>query len=258
MTVLVWRSALSLPDGRLHLTFLDVGSADAVLIQTPDGRNLLINGGPAQTVLTDALGRRLSPFGRNLDILVLASAQEEQVASLPGTVELFPPSLVLWSGPTEASYSSLLLRSRLTSAGIPIIMEEPGLELDLGQGGRLKVLAVSSRGAVLMVEWEEFRALLPIGLSFDDLITLASDPSLASLSVLLLAEAGYAPLNPPHWIAHLSPQLSILSVSVADRNGLPDPETLAAVQDYPLLRTDRSGWIRISTDGNRMWVEIER
>ncbi len=258
MTVLVWRSTLSLPDGRLHLTFLDVGSADAVLIQTPGGRNLLINGGPAQSILTDALGRRLSPLEHKLDILVLASTQEEQVTSLPGTVGLFPPGLVLWSGAAEASYSSLRLQTGLVSAEIPVTMAEPGLELDLGQGARLKVLAVSSRGAVLMLDWIEFRALLPIGLTFTDLDKLASDPSLDPLSVLLLADSGYAPLNPQQWIANLSPQLSILSVSAADPKGLPDPETLAAVQDYPLLRTDRSGWISVSTDGVSMWVETER
>ncbi|MFH2039775.1 MAG: ComEC/Rec2 family competence protein [Chloroflexota bacterium] len=258
LTVLVWRSALSLPDGRLHLTFLDVGSADAVLIQTPTGRNLLINGGPTQSGLTDALGRRLSPLERKLDILVLASTQEEQVASLPGTMQLFPPDVVLWSGSTEASYSSLRLQAWLVSAEIPVTVAEPGLELDLGQGARLKVLTVSSRGAVLMVEWIDFRALLPIGLTFADLETMPSDPTLASLSVLLLADSGYAPLNPPQWISKLDPQLSILSVSAADPNGLPDQETLAAVQNYPLIRTDRSGWINVSTDGVNMWVETER
>ena len=258
ITVLVWRSALSLPDGRLHLTFLDVGSADAVLIKTPNGRSLLINGGPAQSILTDALGRSLSPFDRKLDFLVLASTQEEQVTSLPGAMELFPPDAVLWSGAAEASYSSLRLQSWLASAAIPVTAARPSLELDLGQGVMLKVLAVSSRGSVLQVEWEEFHALLPIGLGFEDLNGLTSDPTLVPLSVLLLADSGYAPLNSPDWIARLSPQLTILSVSAADPNGLPDPETLAAVKDYPLLRTDRSGWIHVTTDGARMWVETER
>jgi beta-lactamase superfamily II metal-dependent hydrolase len=52
--------------------------------------------------------------------------------------------------------------------------------------------------------------------------------------------------------------LSILSVSAADPDGLPDPETLAALQNFPFLRTDRSGWVHVSTDGARMWVETER
>ena len=27
---------------------------------------------------------------------------------------------------------------------------------------------------------------------------------------------------------------------------------------YPLLRTDQSGWIEVSTDGKQMWVEVEK
>jgi beta-lactamase superfamily II metal-dependent hydrolase len=39
---------------------------------------------------------------------------------------------------------------------------------------------------------------------------------------------------------------------------LPSPETLDAVQGYTLLRTDRNGWIEVTTDGERMWVEVEK
>ena len=27
---------------------------------------------------------------------------------------------------------------------------------------------------------------------------------------------------------------------------------------YTLLRTDRNGWIQLSTDGEQLWVEVER
>jgi hypothetical protein len=173
-------------------------------------------------------------------------------------MQLFPPDAVLWSGSSEASYSSLRLKAWLTSDEIPTTLAEPGQVLDLGQGASLKVLSVSSRGAVLEVEWKDFVALLPIGMDFSGLDELSTDSVLPPLSILLLADSGFAPLNPADWLTELSPQLSILSVSSADPDGLPDPETLAAIHAYPLLRTDFSGWIQVSTDGNRMWVETER
>jgi beta-lactamase superfamily II metal-dependent hydrolase len=43
-TVVVWQTALAAPDGRLHLTLLDVGGGDALLVQTPGGRAVLIDG----------------------------------------------------------------------------------------------------------------------------------------------------------------------------------------------------------------------
>jgi len=75
---------------------------------------------------------------------------------------------------------------------------------------------------------------------------------------LLLADSGYAPSNPPEWIANLRSQVVLLSVSAADKEGLPSPETLELLQGYTLLSTDRNGWIELSTDGEQMWVEAER
>jgi hypothetical protein len=43
-----------------------------------------------------------------------------------------------------------------------------------------------------------------------------------------------------------------------DRNDLPSFETLEVLQGYTLLRTDRNGWIELTTDGEQMWVEVER
>lgn len=63
----------------------------------------------------------------------------------------------------------------------------------------------------------------------------------AGLFGWLLAEGGYAPLNPPEWIRRLNPQVVLLSVAPGDRQGLPSPETQEAVRSYNLLRTDRNG-----------------
>lgn len=256
--VLVWRAATSLPDQLLHVTFLNVGSADAVLIQTPGGKNVLINGGASVTTLADELGRRISAFDRRLDWLVVAATDEEQVAALPRVLERYPPDAVLWSGNAQASFSALVLKEYLATKQIAVTNAEVGQVLDLGDGGTLKVLTVGPRGAVLLIEYKNFRAVLPVGMSFEALDELRSGASIGPVSVLSLADSGYAASNPDEWFANLNPELVILSVDAADENGMPDGEVLKAVKDYSLLRTDESGWIEITTDGTQMWVNVER
>jgi competence protein ComEC len=256
--LLTWRAAAAIPDGLLHVTFMDVGSADAVLIKTPSGKNILVNGGESVTTLSDELGRRLSAFNRNLDWLVIAGTDEEQVAALPRVIERYPPETVLWSGNKQASFSSQVLSEYLTLQGVYVIDAKPGEVLDLGDGATLTMLTVGPRGSVLLLEYQNFRALLPIGISFEALDELRAGASIGPVSVLSLADSGYLPSNPPEWIENLNPELVILSVAAGDENGMPDPDVMESVKDHALLRTDQNGWIEISTNGQQMWVNVER
>jgi beta-lactamase superfamily II metal-dependent hydrolase len=97
-----------------------------------------------------------------------------------------------------------------------------------------------------------------MGMDFRTLESLQNASTMRNISAVLLPESGYAPLNPPELIDFLHPQLALLSVAAGDKTGLPSPETLDALQGYNLLRTDQNGWIEITTDGNQMWVEVEK
>jgi beta-lactamase superfamily II metal-dependent hydrolase len=257
-SVLVWRVGAAAPDGRLHVTFLDVGSADAVFIRTPSGGRVLINGGASAAVLSDALGRRMSPFDHRLDWLIVASADEHQVASLPRLLPRFRPERVLFGAPEQASFSAGALRELLIDEAIPMERAEVGQVLNLGDGAELQVIDVSSIGTTLLLEWDSFRLLLPIGASLDTLEALEVGATVGPVNGLLLAQSGYAPLLPPEWLENLHPQVVVISVAPADRDGLPSPETLEALEGYPVLRTDENGWIEVVTDGASMWVSSER
>jgi competence protein ComEC len=255
---LVWSAVFHVPDGRLHLTFLDVGSADAVLIQTPSGRSILVDGGPSPSKLSSALGSRLPSFDRRLDWLVIASPQEQQVAALPLLLNRFPAGNVLWAGNIDASWSAGELDRWLADNETPVTHLYPDAMLDLGDGARLEVPSVSPLGAVLLVEWQGFRALLPVGMNLDTLAELDNGKNIGPVTALLLAGSGYAPVNPSEWLAALRPQVVILSVAAGDPDGLPDQSVLEGLTGTTLLRTDRNGWITVSTDGVGIWVEVEK
>ncbi len=265
--VLTWNMVLRAPDGRLHLTVLDTSQAgqsgDALLIETPGGQWVLVNGGPSSNRLSEEIGQRLASVGGHLDFLVVASVTDEQLQALPETILRYPPGEVAWLGATHASRSARLLQAGLVKAQITQQRMEAGGSLDLGQGARLQVLAVTPRGGVLLLEWGNFRALLPLGVNQDVLSDLAGrssnrNPWVGPVTALLLAESGYAPANPPEWLQRWQPQVALLSVDAGDRSGRPDPEVLETLGGIPLLRTDRQGWIELSTDGEQMWVEVEK
>lgn len=135
---------------------------------------------------------------------------------------------------------------------------EMGQVFDLGGGAELHVLTTGKRGAVFLLEWENFRALLPLGANFEDLEELDYGRDIGPVTALLLADNGYDASNPPDWIENLNPQVALLSVALTDRDGRPDEGLLNTLTDFTLLRTDQNGWIQLSTDGEQLWVEVER
>lgn len=258
LTVLVWRAALRAPDGRLHLTLLDVGSGEAILIQTPDGRSLLVNGGSSPSLLSDGLGRRLPPGNRRLDFLIVAGIEDEQIGSLARVLERYPAEQVLWAGKSGGTRSARELEGYLAGEGVPVVPAQDGQVIDLGQGAWLEVVSANQRGAALLVVWQDFRAWLPVSLDRETLEALQSDPGMGRMSTALLTDGGYAPLNPAGLLQKYQPQVFLLSVAAGDRRGLPDAEVIDVLEGYTLLRTDQDGWIELATDGRQMWVEVEK
>jgi len=80
----------SLPDGRLHVVFLDVEGGDAVFIRTPSGRQVLVGGAPGTTGLLSALGRRMPFWDHDLDLVVLTRPAEDVLPGLIAVLERYP------------------------------------------------------------------------------------------------------------------------------------------------------------------------
>ena len=254
----MWDSVAKMPDGRLHITVLDVGSADGYLIQAPTGRSVLINGGDVPSALLDQVGRRTSLFNKEVDLLIIASTQENQLAALPRFTSMFAPKEVLWAGNRQASYSSMKLRDQLTDWQIPIQQASPGQWVDLGNGALIRILAVTSRGAVLRLEMGQFSMLLPIGVNRDSFEQLEFATLAQPVTVYAFAESGYGPSNPLGLISAVAPQWFVLPISATDSRGYPSANLMEAIDNPNILRTDEHGWIEISTDGTLVEVRTAR
>jgi hypothetical protein len=240
-----WSAALAAPDRTLQLIMLDVGG-EAILIRTPAGRSLLVNAGPSLTRLTDELRRELA-FGQELDWLLLAGSQREQIGALiTGLDRVSPQTLAFAAGGEQVE----VVRQQAASAGIATTELRAGDILDLGSKSSLKVLSLSSSGAVLLIEWEEFSALLPVGLDRD--LIEGSDLSLPPVDLLLLADGGNPALSPPEWLAALSPQI----IWVASEDEL-DAPTQFLVQDFRVLPSHHYGWLKMTTDGHDIWLSSQ-
>ncbi len=252
LVILVWSAVGSTPDGLLHLTLFNSGSPGSLLIETPGGRWVLVSGGPTSSQLSQEIGQRLPLFGRQIDALIIAMPKDKDLPGLAFNLDSFPVGQALWVRPTDAGLQQTLDRS-----GVSTTAALTGQTLDLGGGASLKVIDQTTSGAVLLLSWDSFRALLPVG-TVDDLGEILSSAARATgpVSALMLVGSGSPEANPAEVITFLHPQVMIVDPDTSGCYTVECPIVLS-LPGYTVLRTDQNGWIEISTDGKQMWVEVE-
>lgn len=72
---------LDRPDGLLHIVFCDVGQGDAIYIRFPEGKDMLVDGGPNSDVLT-CLGEHMAFWDRTIEIVLLTHPQHDHYGGL--------------------------------------------------------------------------------------------------------------------------------------------------------------------------------
>jgi competence protein ComEC len=241
------RAATFAPDGRLHLWLVDVQGSPVVLVRGPGGQTLLINGSESARALQDAIGRRVSPFEHRLDAVLITEPGAGALGALPGTLGRYPPGLVAWACDRPTSRAASRLESALRAQNIPVHTLKTGQSLSAGP---VHVRAIGGpaqpdgAGMALRLDWQNFRVLLPAGSPPGSL----PPEALRGLSAVILEPRDLEQTDPSTWLA-LAPQ-----VVLAVEEGAP-PADGANTRGANWLQTRAGGWLKITTDGQQMWLE---
>jgi competence protein ComEC len=274
LAVAWWRSR---PDELLHVAFLDVGQGDAIFVQTPGGRQVLIDGGPSESALLDELGRQMPFWDRSLDVVVLTHADMDHITGLLAVLERYHVGQVVYRD-VEADSAEYKRWLALVAAGdAGVYSGETGLKLDLEPNVRLSVLhpgahlddsggfGYNNASVVLRLTYGTVSVLLPGDIEArveGDLV--ASGTPLAS-TVLKAAHHGSCTSTTEAFLSAVAPDVVVISVGENDF-GHPCEDVLERLhalgqrrgEDLPVYRTDEVGTVEAITDGVQVWVRTER
>ena len=126
------------PGGGARISVLDVGQGDAILVEGTRGGRLLIDGGPDPDRLLVALDRRIPPWDRRIDAIILSHPHEDHVAGLALLLERYRVDRVFEPGMHGPGPGYAAWARRLNAVGAP-------LRLGLAAGDRLTVDEISLR-----------------------------------------------------------------------------------------------------------------
>ncbi len=263
--LVLWSSGR--PDGRLHVAFLDVGQGDAIFIQTPNGRQLLVDGGRYPSVALDQLGRQMPFWDRSLDLALATHPDDDHVAGLVEVVERYRVSRLLTNGAPAADdpgYDALLAAA--DADGVPIHVAQTGEAIVLDEGVRLEILhaggaadAPNDASVVLLLTYGDFSLLLTgdAGTEAESAMQQSGRPLTAD--VLKAGHHGANTSSSAPFLAAVAPQVVIISAGADNSYGHPAPEMLARAAGVGavVLRTDELGTIEVISDGREVWWAAE-
>jgi competence protein ComEC len=266
LAVLLWATALSRPDGRLHVWFLAVGQGNAVLIQTPRGAHLLVDGGENPTQLRTAIGDRLPFYQRDLDALFVTQPKPGTIAALPPLFDRYNVRTVISSGLAGKDETYRALLDKIGSSGAQTIVATTGYRLQTDDGVTIDVLNPPGKpgptdnpddaALVLRLTYGDATFLLTSELSPQRVESLLASRQYLRAAVLLLPSNGREKPNTDAWLAAIGPQVAVVEAEAGSRTALPAPHVLdyLGAKQIPVYRTDMQGTIEIASDGQQLWI----
>jgi competence protein ComEC len=270
--LLVGLTAASMPDGQLHLVALDVGQGDAILVVTPTGSTMLIDGGPDPDLLLRRLGEWLPWWHRHIDVLVLTHPHEDHVAGLVAALERYEVGLILDTGrdyenPTYPQF----LRLAHTEPGAQLLKARAGQRLRLDArtvftllyptsddvAGPLPEGDINNASVVGLLRYGGFTALLTGDAEMPVEALLAQRGLLSRIDVLKVGHHGSHSSTGPALLDVTRPGAALISAGVRNDYGHPHQVTVDNLHEVPGLRmhrTDLEGNLEVISDGVRYQV----
>lgn len=285
--ILLFNFIITLPDGKLHIIFCNVGQGDGALIKFPDGRDMVVDGGPNNSILS-CLSDHLPFWQRHIDMVLLTHPQDDHLFGLISVFQRYSVGYFLRSDvPNEtASYDELMRAVKTNHTRVEYMTRGRSLTVDhvrlsflwpsqaqIAKGKEIQAMAESERetGNVLAAaigDLNEYCLVFELHYgTFDALFTGDADaPVEPNFIGDKLADSQLEVLKVPHhgsktgmtrgFVDWVRPKLAVISVG-KNFFGQPAPEAINMLQNAGarVLRTDKNGDIEVISDGNRWFVK---
>jgi competence protein ComEC len=248
-------------DHLLRVSFLDVGQGDAIFIQTPEGIDMLIDGGKDTRVLRE-LGKLMSPLDKTIDIVVATHPDADHIGGLSEVFDRYAvKDFVYTSIESDTSYYE-----RLTSA----VAQEPSVRtheitsariMNLGSGVSAHILYpdreiisgdTNDASVVIKLEYGSTSVLLTgdAGVEVEQWLVRLYGGELKS-DILKAGHHGSRTSSSKSFVEQVAPRVAIISAGKDNSYGHPHKEVLDTFSLFGIdvFSTAQLGTISFTSDG---------
>ena len=251
------------PTGTLKVHFIDVGQADAALLQC-NGENMLIDGGNAED--SNLMYTYLKKQNvTHLDYVIGTHAHEDHIGGLSGALRYASVDTAYCP---VTDYDSKVFRNFASSVenhNTALQIPDVGTTFSLGEA-QVEILVVNTTddtnnsSIVLRVDYGQVSFLFTGDAEREVEQVLLDRNANLSATVLKVGHHGSDRSTTYPFLREVMPQYSVISVGKDNSYGHPTEETISRLRDADtqLFRTDLQGDIIFATDGKTVQVTVSR
>ncbi len=251
--------------GFLTIAFLDVGQGDAIFIESPTGNQVLVDGGPGQSVFSP-LSSVMPFYDRSIDVVIATHPDADHIGGLPEILRRYDVDFFLDPGVSSDTGVYQALLTSLRESDSKYVIARRGMRLALGGGAALEILfpdrameGADTNDASIVAK------LVYGGTSF--LLTGDSPQKIErylvsingknlDVDVLKAGHHGSKTSTSGAFLGIASPDYAIISSGKNNRYGHPHKEVIELLKqfDVKILRTDEAGTVVLKSDGEKISV----
>lgn len=257
----------------LMVNFLDVGQGDAILIKTPKGKNVLIDGGPDANVIED-LSKSLPWYENTIDLVILSHPHDDHVGGLVSVFKKYNIKRAAYTGILHNSPAFLAWLKIVKEKHIPLSIIDKQQRITLDEscyldiihpfrsyfGKEMDNLNNSSIVAKLVYGKTSFLFMGDLEESAEKEMILHysnESESFFTANVLKAGHHGSVTSSGEELLAKVKPSIVVIPVGKDNQFGHPSRRVLKRFekQGTRIYRTDLDGELIISSDGEELIVE---
>lgn len=262
--IVVWDFANS---NHLEVVFFDVGQGDAIFIETPQKRQILIDGGP-NSVILEKLAKEMPFYDRSLDLMILTHPEADHMLGLIEVLKKYQVGYVLWTGikrdtPEYKEWQGALENEKagvkIAQAGQTVkIAKDTYLDIlhpaDELEGKSLESSNDTSIVARLMFKNSSFLFTGDISEKVEEDLVASNFP--IQSNVLKVGHHGSKTSSSDNFLKNVLPDIAVIQVG-KNSYGHPTEEVLSRLEKIgiKIFRMDKDGDIKIFSDGESLKIK---
>ena len=250
----------------LTVVFLDIGQGDAIFIETPDGKQVLIDGGPGSAILRE-LPKYMSIFDRSIDVVVATHPDKDHVGGLVDVLSRYKVGKIIETENKNDTAVSDAFSNYAKKEGAEIFLARAGQVLTIGASTTIKIFSPAfdpkdwesnASSIVAKVTYGEIDFLLTgdAPLNTEEYLVRVYGSALES-EVLKLGHHGSRTSTSDLFLNTVKPAFAVVSAGRDNNYGHPHPEVTEKVlsRRISLESTIESGSVVFKSDGKLVWLE---